>query len=274
MDLPYYQIDSFSSRLFAGNPAGVCLLEEWLPDATLQSIATENNQPETAFVIARQDHFDLRWFTPAVEVDLCGHATLAAAHVLFRHRGFTGDEIRFHTRSGILRVLRRGDALSLELPSLPAVPCDAPAALVKGLGKVPLLTAKAQDFLAIFATEAEVRNLQPDFAELKRLDTRGVIVTAPGDECDFVSRFFAPAVGVNEDPVTGSAHCTLVPYWAEQIGRTELAALQVSARGGELTCFLRGDRVTLAGRAKTYLSGTIHLGVNSKPLLSEPEVGG
>ena len=267
MDLPYYQVDAFSSRLFAGNPAGVCLLEEWLPDATLQSIATENNQSETAFVIVRQDHVDLRWFTPVVEVDLCGHATLAAAHVLFRHQGYSGDEIQFHTRSGTLRVLRRGDVLSLELPSWPAVACDAPAALVKGLGKAPLLTAKAQDFLAIYETEEEVRNLQPDFAELKRLDARGIIATAPGEECDFVSRFFGPAVGVNEDPVTGSAHCTLVPYWAEQIGRTELAALQISARGGELTCFLRGDRVTLAGRAKTYLSGAIHLAVANKPLL-------
>lgn len=268
MDLPYYQVDAFSGRLFSGNPAGVCLLEQWLPDATMQSIAAENNQAETAFVIARDGHFDLRWFTPRVEMDLCGHATLAAAHVIFRHLGFAGDEIRFQTKSGELGVTRRGEMLALDFPSVLATPCEAPAALVNGLGRQPVFTAKARDFMAVFETEEEVRNLKPNFAELGRLDTLGIIATAPGEECDFVSRFFAPAAGVDEDPVTGSAHCTLIPYWAERIGRTELAALQVSARGGELSCYHRGDRVTIAGRAKTYLSGTIHLATHGKAWLA------
>jgi len=268
MDIPYHQVDAFASRLFSGNPAGVCVLEEWLPGATMQSIAAENNQAETAFVVSRGDTHELRWFTPAVEVELCGHGTLAAAHVLFRHRGLKGDEVRFQTKSGELGVSRRGEMLSLDLPSMPATSCPVPSALVTGLGKTPNYAAKARDFLVVFNSEEEVRSLQPDFSILKRLDTLGIIVTAPSDDCDFVSRFFAPRAGVDEDPVTGSAHCTLVPYWAERLGRPELAARQVSARGGELSCLLRGDRVMIAGRAKTYLTGTIHLATHGKAWLS------
>lgn len=268
MDLPYFQIDAFTSRLFSGNPAGVCLLETWLPDETLQSIAAENNQSETAFVVPGAESFELRWFTPTVEMDLCGHATLAAAHVLFRHRGLEGDEVSFQTKSGEIGVLRRGELLVLDFPSTPPTACDPPGPLVKGLGKVPLFTAKSRDLLAVYESEEDVRALKPDFAELSRLDGLGVIATAPGMECDFVSRFFAPKAGVNEDPVTGSAHCTLAPFWAEQIGRQELTARQVSARGGELTCLLREDRVAISGRARTYLTGSIHLAAERKAWLT------
>ncbi len=269
MDLPYYQVDAFSSRLFSGNPAGVCLLEAWLPDDTLQAIAEENNLAETAFLVRRADGFDLRWFTPTVEVELCGHATLAAAHVLFRHMGLEGHQVLFETKSGELAVARRGELLEMDFPAWPATACDVPAALVRGLGKFPAFTARSsRDFLAVYETEEEVRALTPDFAELLRLDTLGVIATAPGMECDFVSRFFAPSAGVNEDPVTGSAHCTLAPYWAEQIGRNEMTARQVSARGGELTCSLRHERVFISGRAKTYLTGTIHLAADRRTWLA------
>ena len=268
MDLPYFQVDAFTHRLFAGNPAGVCLLEAWLPDGTLQSIAAENNQSETAFLVPREDGYDLRWFTPATEVDLCGHATLAAAHVLFRHRGLEGDEVKFQTKSGELAVTRRGEVLVLDFPSTPAVACDPPGALVKGLGKLPVFTAKSRDYLAVYESEEDVRGLKPDFAELARLDCLGVIATAPGMECDFVSRFFAPSAGVNEDPVTGSAHCTLAPYWAEQAGRPELTARQVSRRGGELSCLLKEGRVIISGRARTYLTGTLHLAAERKAWLT------
>ncbi|WP_052573771.1 PhzF family phenazine biosynthesis protein [Haloferula sp. BvORR071] len=269
MDLPYFQVDAFTSRLFSGNPAGVCLLETWLPDETLQAIAAENNQAETAFVVPLNGGFQLRWFTPALEVDLCGHATLAAAHVLFRHRGLEGDEVKFATRSGELGVTRHGELFSLDFPLMEASACDVPAALVKGLGKFPAFTAKSsRDFLAVYETEEEVQALKPDFVELGRLDTLGVIATAPGMECDFVSRFFAPRAGVNEDPVTGSAHCTLAPYWAGQIGRNDLTARQVSSRGGELSCRIREGRVIITGRAKTYLTGTIHLATARKAWLA------
>jgi predicted PhzF superfamily epimerase YddE/YHI9 len=268
MDLPYFQVDAFTSRLFAGNAAGVCLLEAWLPDETLQSIAAENNQSETAFLVAREDGYDLRWFTPTTEVDLCGHATLAAAHVLFRHRGVESDEVKFQTKSGEVAVVRRGEVLELDFPSTAGTACDPPGALVKGLGKVPVFTAKSRDYLAVYESEEDVRDLKPDFAELARLDCLGVIATAPGMECDFVSRFFAPKAGVNEDPVTGSAHCTLTPYWAEQIGRSELTARQVSRRGGELSCRLKDERVMISGRARTYLTGTIHLATGRKSWLA------
>jgi PhzF family phenazine biosynthesis protein len=259
MSIPYYQVDAFTSRLFAGNPAGVCLLADWLPDPVLQSIAMENNLAETAFVMKRDSSFDLRWFTPSLEIDLCGHATLAAAHVLFRHLGYRGSAVRFQTLSGELTVSRSDDLLTLDFPARPAVPCDAPPDLRAGLGATPTTTAKARDYLAVFETEQAVRNLRPDMAALTRLDCLGIIATAPGEHCDFVSRFFAPRAGVPEDPVTGSAHCTLIPYWAERLGRPTLRALQVSPRGGELLCEHRGPRVGIGGRAVTYSSGFLHV---------------
>ena len=259
MSIPYYQVDAFTSSLFAGNPAGVCFLTDWLPDSVLQSIAAENNLAETAFVVQRDSTFDLRWFTPVIEMDLCGHATLAPAHVIFRHLGFRDSVIRFQTRSGLLTVTRERDLLILDFPARPAVTCAAPPDLIKALGSTPLFTAKSRDYLVVIETEQEVRNLQPDMAALMRVDSLGVIVTATGENCDFVSRFFAPRGGVPEDPVTGSAHCTLIPYWAERLGRSPLRALQVSRRGGELFCEHRGDRVNIGGHAVTYSSGFLHV---------------
>jgi PhzF family phenazine biosynthesis protein len=259
MSIPYYQIDAFTDALFGGNPAGVCLLTDWLPDQTLQSIAAENNLAETAFVVQRDSFFDLRWFTPELEIDLCGHATLASAHVIFRHLGYRASVVRFQTRSGILTVSRDGERLTLDFPARPPVPCDAPPDLSAGLGSTPVIVGKARDYLAVFDSEEAVRNLQPDMEALMRLDSLGVIATAPGKDCDFVSRFFAPRAGVPEDPVTGSAHCTLIPYWAERLGRTKLHARQVSQRGGELFCEHRGDRVGIGGHAVTYSSGFLHV---------------
>jgi predicted PhzF superfamily epimerase YddE/YHI9 len=259
MSTPYYQVDAFTGSLFSGNPAGVCLLADWLPDAVLQSIAAENNLAETAFAVQRGTFFDLRWFTPAIEVDLCGHATLACGHVLFRHLGYRGPVVRFQTRSGELTVSRDQDLLTLDFPAWPAAPCAAPAELLGGLGAAPSAVARARDYLAVFDTEREVRELRPDMAALLRLDCLGIIATAIGESCDFVSRFFAPRAGVPEDPVTGSAHCTLVPYWARRLGRDKLHARQLSARGGELFCEQRGERVGIAGRAVTYSSGFLHV---------------
>jgi PhzF family phenazine biosynthesis protein len=259
MSIPYYQIDTFTSRIFSGNPAGVCVLADWLPDALLQSIAAENNHSETAFVVQRDSPFDLRWFTPTFEIDLCGHATLATAHVLFRHLDFHAPTVRFQTRSGLLTVSRDADMLTLDFPARPAVACDTPRDLIDGLGASPISTAKARDYLAVFDSEQAVRSLQPDMAVLMRLDCLGIIATAPGEHCDFVSRFFAPRAGVPEDPVCGSAHCTLIPYWAQRLSRAELRALQLSPRGGELFCEDRGERVGIGGRAITYSSGFLHI---------------
>jgi predicted PhzF superfamily epimerase YddE/YHI9 len=259
MTIPCYQVDAFAGQVFRGNPAAVCPLDAWLPDGVLQSIAAENNLSETAFTVPRGDGFELRWFTPTMEMDLCGHATLAAAFVLFVERGFSGRAIEFHSRSGSLRVEREGEILTLDFPARPATACAPPELLVRGLGRPPAVVFKSRDYLAVFATAAEVRALRPDFAALKNLDCLGVIATAPGDDCDFVSRFFAPAAGVDEDPVTGSAHCTLVPYWSQRLSKAKLFARQISARGGELFCELAGDRVRIGGKAVLYLRGEIVL---------------
>ena len=257
MNAPIYQVDAFTSRLFSGNPAAVVILDEWLPDAVLQSIAAENNLSETAFVIPKNDVSELRWFTPAVEVDLCGHATLAAGHVLFTYHDQSLRSVRFSTRSGMLAVNRVGDLLSLDFPARPGRAMATTEALVAALGARPREALVARDLLAVFETEAEIRALVPRFDLVAALDTFAVIVTAPGTHVDFVSRFFAPRAGVPEDPVTGSAHCTLVPYWAERLHKSKLTARQLSARGGELECELRGDRVAIAGRAVEYLRGEI-----------------
>ncbi len=259
MILPSYHVDAFATAVFHGNPAAVCLLDEWLPDTTLQNIAAENNLSETAFLVAHGGDYDLRWFTPAIEVDLCGHATLAAAFVLFTERGVNTNAIRFHSRSGLLTVSRDGAVLTLDFPSRPAIHCTAPEALVRGLGAKPGEVLKARDYLAVFASETEVRALKPDFAALRTLDCLGIIATAPGNDCDFVSRFFAPGAGVDEDPVTGSAHCTLIPYWSRRLGKPALLARQVSTRGGELVCRDAGERVCIGGRATTYLRGQIQI---------------
>lgn len=263
MKLPYYEVSAFTKHPFAGNPAGVCPLEKWLPDATLQGIAANNNLAETAYFVPRgKDDYELRWFTPTVEMDLCGHATLAAAWVLFAERGHRGPVVNFHSRSGVLNVIQTGERLVLDFPARPPVPATAPAVLSQGLGGTPASLLKARDYLAVFKTAAEVRALQPDFAMLRTLECLGIIATAPGEDCDFVSRFFAPGAGVDEDPVTGSAHCTLIPYWAERLGRKQLSARQISQRGGELFCEARGDRVHIGGHAVLYLRGEIETGTS------------
>src|SRR5512139_839326 len=257
MKLRQYQVDAFASRVFEGNPAAVCPLESWLDDGLLQAIAAENNLSETAFFVPSDNSFHLRWFTPASEVDLCGHATLAAAHVLFEHLGHPGPRIRFATRSGELTVERQGRALAMDFPARPPARCSAPEALLKALGRQPIEVWRADDYLAVFDSEETVRSITPDFDLLGTLDLRGVIVTAPGNPDDFVSRFFAPKLGVREDPVTGSAHCELAPYWAGRLGRNILTARQVSRRGGSLSCEMKGDRVVLAGHAVTFMEAEI-----------------
>lgn len=257
MKIPYYQVDAFTRRAFAGNPAGVCLLDAALPAAVMQSLAFENGLAETAFILPENGGYRLRWFTPTLEIDLCGHATLAAAHVLGQHRGVTDLPLVFQTGGGRITVGRDGRRWVLDFPSRPAVRVPLAGDLTRGLGAAPLETYLARDALAVFRTEAEVRALRPDFAALLGVEGLGVIVTAPGDGCDFVSRFFAPRAGIPEDPATGSAHCTLIPYWATRLGRSRLFARQVSARGGELHCELQGDRVQIGGEAVTYLEGFI-----------------
>jgi len=255
MELPLYQVDAFTTQLFAGNPAAVCPLDAWLPDALMQKIALENNLSETAFFVPEKDGYHIRWFTPQVEVDLCGHATLASAHVLMEHLEPSLQQVRFTSRSGELRVERDGERKVLDFPAQPPEPCELPAGLADALGGAPGEVLRGPYLLARFENEAALRALRPDF---RKLHPHGyVITTAPGDEVDFVSRFFCPAAGIDEDPVTGSAHCILTPYWAKQLGKRELRARQVSARGGELECALDGDRVRLAGHARTYLTGSI-----------------
>ncbi len=260
MKIPFWHVDAFSSAVFGGNPAGVCLLERWLEPAVMQRIGAENNLAETAFVVTGADGLEIRWFTPAAEVDLCGHATLAAGHVLFHHRGWEGSSVVFTSPSGPLAVERRGDLLALDFPARPALRCEPSPLLLPGLGKPPVEILAARDYLAVCASEEDVRGLLPDMGRLARVDRMGVIATAParpGSDVDFVSRFFAPGVGIPEDPVTGSSHCTLIPYWSRRLGRRELRARQVSARGGELLCEEAGDRVKIGGWAVTYLAGEL-----------------
>jgi PhzF family phenazine biosynthesis protein len=256
-ELTLYQVDAFADAPFSGNPAAVVPLERWLDDALMQSIALENNLSETAFYVPEGDGYRIRWFTPAAEVALCGHATLATAWVLFERHGHAGDTIRFQSRSGELRVTRADDWLTLDFPAQPPVPVERVPALVHGLGRVPSELLAAEDYLAVFGDAETVAGLRPDFALLAGLDRRGVIATAPGKEHDFVVRFFAPGLGVPEDPVTGSAFTQLAPYWAERLGRAPLRARQISARGGEVICEPRGDRVLISGRAAAYLAGVI-----------------
>jgi PhzF family phenazine biosynthesis protein len=246
--------------VFRGNPAAVCPLESWLADPVLQSIAAENNLAETAFFVPEGDGYHLRWFTPTVEMDLCGHATLASAYVLFERLGRTGDTVTFRSRSGPLAVRRTDGRLALDFPARPAARAEAPPALAVALGARPLETWQSRDWMVVLADEDQVRALRPNIEALRAIEAHAFIVTAPGRDVDFVSRFFAPAVGVPEDPDTGSAHCTLVPYWSARLGKKQLAARQVSARGGRLWCEDRGERVSIAGHAALYLEGAIQVG--------------
>jgi PhzF family phenazine biosynthesis protein len=257
--LPIHQVDAFTSRLFGGNPAAVVPLDAWLPDEVMQAIAAENNLAETAFVLVRGQNAPLRWFTPTMEVDLCGHATLATAFVLFEYHCPGVSEVSFETRSGVLKVWKNADRLTLDFPARPGTPVDVSDALIDALGVRPSEARMARDLMAVLDSAAVVRDLRPDLDRIAELDTFAVIVTAPGDDVDFVSRFFAPRAGISEDPVTGSAHCTLAPYWAGRLGRTSLTARQVSPRGGELECELQGDRVLISGRCVEYLRGEIRV---------------
>jgi predicted PhzF superfamily epimerase YddE/YHI9 len=273
MELLLFQLDAFASHVFGGNPAAVVPLERWLDDTALQAIAAENNLSETAFLVGGDGRYRIRWMTPTSEIDLCGHATLAAAWVVFHRLERGRREVSFASNSGPLRVVAQddkspsegpdrppGDRLALDFPSRPAEPADAArTAVAEALGSPPTAVYASRDYLALFASAEDVRALRPDMARLAALDRMAVIVTARGGDCDFVSRFFAPSVGVPEDPVTGSAHCTLVPFWAERLGQTQLFARQLSARGGELWCELRGERVSIAGQAVLYLEGRIQV---------------
>ncbi len=261
MKMKFYQVDAFTNRLFGGNPAAVCLPGQWPSDKLMQSVAGENNLSETAFVVRTEKGYDIRWFTPAVEVDLCGHATLASAWVIFNQCGFAGDEILFYSpRSGELKVRKSGEKLFLDFPADMFVSCDCPAEIREGLGLAPLEVYRGKtDYLAVVATEQEVHNIRPDYRAVGMLDARGLIVTAPGDTVDFVSRFFGPQSGVDEDPVTGSAHTTLIPYWASRLGKSKLLASQVSARVGMLECEHKPPRVIIGGEAVLFASGEIFL---------------
>lgn len=261
MELDIYQVDAFTDTVFSGNPAAVCPLDAWLPDTTLQAIAGENNLSETAFFVAEGAGFRLRWFTPGVEVKLCGHATLATASVLFEQLHYDAEQIVFHTLSGALHVRRAGTGLSMDFPVHSMEKVDPPAALTAAIGlpAEECFQDSNDDYMLVYPAQAAIKGLQPAMQALLEIPARGIIVTAPGVHHDFVSRFFAPRVGINEDPVTGSAHCSLTPYWAERLQKTQLRARQVSARGGEVQCELQGDRVVLNGQARLYMQGKIYV---------------
>ena len=261
MKIPFYQVDAFSSKIFSGNSAAVCILESWLDTNVLQSIAEENNLSETAFLVPKsRGRYELRWFTPTIEVDLCGHATLASAFVIFSFVDTTLTSIDFETASGLLSVARSGPLLSMDFPSRRPEPAEKSPLIAQALGAEPLEVLKSRDLLVIFENESTVRNMKPDFDKLKQIrDAFAIIVTAKGEKSDFVSRFFAPNAGVSEDPVTGSAHCTLIPYWSERLGKNKLHAFQLSERGGELFCENVRDRVRISGHAVIYAKGELFL---------------
>jgi PhzF family phenazine biosynthesis protein len=260
LKIPMYQVDAFAGRVFSGNPAAICPLESWLPDTQMQSIAAENNLSETAFFVRNGKGYKLRWFTPGVEVDLCGHATLATAQVILNDLTPGERSVSFETKSGTLTVTRDGDLYSMDFPARPPEPCaNVYPGLVPALGGQPEAVLAARDYFAVYETEEELRALKPDMQGLMKLDRFAVIATAPGREFDFVSRFFAPAKGVPEDPVTGSSHCSLIPYWSKRLGKKKLHAYQASPRGGELWCEDRGERVVISGKAVRFFEGTIFL---------------
>lgn len=259
MQLPIFQIDAFADQLFSGNPAAVCPLEDWISDALMQKIAAENNLSETAFFVGGNGRYDLRWFTPTTEVDLCGHATLAAAYVIFYELETGLGEVRFQTRSGELVVRMQQGELIMDFPAQPPAPCPPPAELLEAIACNPVEVLAATDYLVVCENEEQVRRMKPDLRLLEQLPLRGVIVTARGDDSDFVSRFFGPKAGIDEDPVTGSAHCELTPYWSEKLDKKVLQARQLSARGGSIRCRLDGDRVVMSGTCAKYMQGEIRL---------------
>lgn len=259
MKINQYQVDAFTTEVFKGNPAAICPLQSWLADDILQAIAEENNLSETAFFVPNSNEFELRWFTPGQEVKLCGHATLAAAHIIFEIFGYTESVITFKTLSGDLLVKKRGNELQMDFPAFRPSLCATPETLVKALGVIPKEVLVADDYIVVFDSVATIRSINPNYELLKQLDLRGVIITAQSTDVDFVSRFFAPKLGVAEDPVTGSAHCELAPYWADKLGKNILSARQVSKRGGNLTCEVLADRVLLSGSAVIFMKAEINI---------------
>ncbi len=261
MKIPIFQVDAFTDKLFSGNPAAVCPLESWLSDETMQKIAVENSVAETAFFVLSNDGYEIRWFTPDIEQDLCGHATLAAAHVIARHLNPTLSTIRFLSRSGDLTVTVEDKLITLNFPSRIPVPAAAPRVILEAFRVRPVEVLKSRDYLLVYEDEETIRSLKPKQSILDQinLDPGGVIVTAPGKEADFVSRFFTPQASIFEDPVTGSAHCSLIPYWSKRLGKESLVALQLSTRGGKLYCKDLGERVLISGEAITYMEGYISI---------------
>lgn len=259
MELSLYQIDAFASELFEGNPAAVCPLDNWLPDELMQLIASENNLSETAFFVPNEDGFQIRWFTPTSEVDLCGHATLASAFVIFNILGYDQNIIEFDSKSGVLKVIKDDDNLILDFPAQPPTPCDIPQEIINALNITPIECLKSEDFIAVLNDESDIHIVEPDFEELKKLGLRGVIITAQSDKYDFIARCFFPGLGINEDPVTGSAYTQLAPYWATKLGKDLFTAKQLSARGGELICEVVNDRVLISGKAVKYMEGKINV---------------
>ncbi len=259
MKIDIFQIDAFATKPFTGNPAAVCPLERWLDDDLLLRIAAENNLSETAFFVKEGSGYRLRWFTPTTEVDLCGHATLATAFVMSRELGISANPLVFQTRSGELQVTGADSTFTLNFPAQPPKACATPPTLLSALGTSAVEVTRSEDYVVLVESEAIVRDLRPNLHALKQIPSRGFIVTAPGSKFDFVSRWFGPNVGVDEDPVTGSAHCALAPYWGARLGKRSLRAAQLSARGGELLCELEGERVLITGSAVKYMSGTIEL---------------
>ncbi len=259
MELSIYHIDAFASELFKGNPAAVCPLEKWLPDETMQKIAFENNLSETAFFVQKGNDFSIRWFTPVCEVDLCGHATLATAFVIFNILDYDQNIIEFDSKSGSLKVIKDDDNLILDFPAQPPTPCDTPQEIINALNITPVECLKFEDLIVVLNDESDVQIIEPDFEELKKLGFRGVIITAQSKKYDFVARCFFPGLGIQEDPVTGSAYTQLAPYWATKLGKDIFKAKQLSARGGELICELYKDRVLISGKAVKYMEGKISI---------------
>jgi PhzF family phenazine biosynthesis protein len=259
MKFPIYQVDAFTDKLFGGNAAAVCPLEEWIPEELMQKIGEENNLSETSFFVPKDDHFEIRWFTPVAEINLAGHPTLATGHVLFHHLNYPGDKIKFTSKGGELVVSKTGNMISLNFPSDKPTPTPGSSLLFEALGKEPVELLAGRDLFAVYNSEQEILDLKPNFDTLKKVDCHAVIVTASGTDCDFVSRFFAPRLGINEDPVTGSAHTALIPYWSERLGKRIMHAHQVSRRRGEIFCEFLGNRVIISGQAVTFFIGEISL---------------
>lgn len=257
---PIYTVDAFTDHVFGGNPAAVCPLKEWLSTETMQQLANENNLSETAFFVERPDgDFDIRWFTPELEIDLAGHPTLATAYVLFYELGYAKAEIRFHSKSGLLTVTRNGELMEMNFPARMPVACDIPPHLLEGFSIKPKAVLRSRDYFLVYESEEEILNTVPDFVQLNQVETLGIIITAKGKDADFVSRFFVPNSVIGEDPVTGSAHATLIPYWGNKLDKITMKAVQVSKRRGDLWCGIKGNRVTIAGKAVLYMKGTYRI---------------